>query len=71
MTYKEALQTLPKEEACFMLSRFMREEMGDAGMSYDQYSTPEKLESEYATHQKNAKTCGDLVVNQEYTFAYG
>jgi hypothetical protein len=62
MTIREVIDTYPKDEACFMLSRFMREQMGDAGMSYDQYSTPEKLESEYAIHLKNAEDCPNLQI---------
>ena len=63
MTIKEVIENHPKDEACFMLSRFMREQMGDDGMSYDLYSTPEKLEEEYAVHLKNAETCPNLQIN--------
>jgi hypothetical protein len=62
MTIVEVLNTYSKEEACFMLSRFMREMMGDDGMSYDLYSTPEKLEEEYSVHLKTAQTAPNLCI---------
>ena len=63
MTITEALNTLPEEEACFMISRFMREQMGDAGMSYDLYSTPEKLQEEIAVHRRTAEQCPNMRIN--------